>query len=187
MRRCPVQIRVGALADAASLVDIWELGRPHGSRGDAEVEAGIRKALASDHERILVATADDRVVGAVHLRVAPLGPLSSELGVHVSHLHVHEDFRRRGIARGLMESAVSWAEENAVARVVTMAAVNSRESSRFMARLGFTQALVLRVAPTAALRARLPVDPVRPAAGGRQLAQVLAARRSARRKQNVFG
>jgi ribosomal protein S18 acetylase RimI-like enzyme len=121
------------------------------------------------------------------MQIGPLAPMAAELGLHVSHLHVHPDFRRRGVARCLMESAVTWAEENGIAHVVGMGPVNSREASRFMARLGFTQAVILRVAPTAALRARLPLDPIgkRAHGSGRQIAQVLAQRRSQRRNQTI--
>lgn len=190
MSRFPVHVRGVRLEDAADLLDLWQLpSRPSTLRADAlaDVQAGIRKVLATDRERIVLAELDGDVAGALHLRVAPLAPLSTEQAVHVSHLHVAEEYRRRGIGRTLLETAVTWAEEHGVTHLVTMAAVNSRESSRFMARLGFSQAVTLRVAPTAALRARLPGDlhGVRPLAGGRQLAQVLAARRSQRRNQTV--
>lgn len=189
MSRSPVHVRGVRLEDAADLLDLWQLPmRPSTLRADAlaELQAGIRKVLATDRERIVLAECDGDVAGALHLRVAPLAPLTTEQALHISHLHVVEAFRRRGIGRTLLESAVSWAEERGVPHVVTMAAVNSRESSRFMARLGFGQAVTLRVAPTAALRARLPGDHgVRPVAGGRQLAQVLAVRRSQRRNQAV--
>jgi ribosomal protein S18 acetylase RimI-like enzyme len=188
--RSPVHVRPVALDDATELLDVWHLPqRTFGSREDelADMQAGIRKVLADDRERIMLAVQGGRIVGAVHLQLGPLAPMVTELGIHVTHLHVHPDFRRRGIARCLMESAVTWAEENGINHVVGMGPVNSRESSRFMARLGFTQAVILRVAPTAALRARLPMDPIggRTHVGGRQIAQVLAQRRSQRRNQSI--
>ncbi|HET6667258.1 MAG TPA: GNAT family N-acetyltransferase [Intrasporangium sp.] len=190
MSRSPVHVRGVAPDDAVELLEVWQLPqRAHGTRDGAlaDIQAAIRKVLADDRERIMLAVTGSRIVGAVHLQIAPLAPLAADLGLHVSHLHVHADFRRRGIARCLMEAAVTWAEENGIVHVVGMGPVNSRESSRFMARLGFTQAVVLRVAPTAALRARLPMDPIggRTHGGGRQLAQVLAQRRSQRRKQGI--
>jgi GNAT superfamily N-acetyltransferase len=189
--RSAVHIRAVHLDDAEELLAVWQTLPPRlaaQEQARAEVEGTIRKVLASERERIVVAEVSGRLAGALHLRIAPLAPLSSDLAVFTSHLNVVPEFRRRGIARGLMESAVTWAEENAIVHVVAMSAVNSRDTSRFMARLGLAQAAVVRVAPTATLRAKLPVDlpgVSRPVASNRQIGQVLAARRSLRRNQSV--
>jgi GNAT superfamily N-acetyltransferase len=189
--RSAVHIRAVHLDDAEELLAVWQTLPPRlaaQEQARAEVEGTIRKVLASERERIVVAEVGDRLAGALHLKIVPLAPLSSDLAVFTSHLNVVPEFRKRGIARGLMESAVTWAEENAIVHVVAMSAVNSRDTSRFMARLGLAQAAVVRVAPTATLRAKLPVDlpgVSRPVASNRQIGQVLAARRSLRRNQSV--
>lgn len=192
MSRSAVHVRAVRLDDAEQLLAVWQTLPPRlAAQGQAlaEVEGTIRKVLASERERIVVAEVGGRLAGALHLKIAPLAPLSSDLAVFTSHLNVVPEYRRRGIARGLMEAAVTWAEENAIVHVVAMSAVNSRDTSRFMARLGLAQAAVVRVAPTATLRAKLPVDlpavsrPV--AASNRQIGHVLAARRSLRRNQSV--
>lgn len=187
MRRAAVHIRAVALDDTEALLAIWQTGPSRADNAHADIESAIRKVLASERERIVVAELQGRVVGGLHLRLAPLMPLSSELAVFTSHLNVDPEFRRRGIARSLMETAVTWAEENGVPHVVALSAVNSRDSSRFMARLGLSPAAVVRVAPTALLRAKLPMDRprrTRPVGNQRQLGQVLAARRSLRRNQS---
>lgn len=191
MSRSAVQIRAVHLDDTEELLSVWQTLPPRlaaQEQARVEVEGTIRKVLASERERIVVADVAGRLAGALHLRIAPLAPLSADLAVFTSHLNVVPEFRRRGIARGLMESAVTWAEENAIVHVVAMSAVNSRDTSRFMARLGLAQAAVVRVAPTATLRAKLPVDlpgVSRPVASNKQIGQVLAARRSLRRNQSV--
>jgi len=188
VRRAAVHIRAVTLDDSEQLLGIWQTGQSRTDEARADVESAIRKVLASDRERIVVADLHGRVVGGLHLRLAPLMPLSSELAVFTSHLNIDPEFRRRGIARSLMEVAVTWAEENAVPHVVALSAVNSRDTSRFMARLGLSPAAVVRVAPTPLLRAKLPMDRprrARPAGSQRQLGQVLAARRSQRRNQSV--
>ena len=191
MSRSAVQIRAVHLDDAEELLAVWQTLPPRLAAKEharAEVEGTIRKVLASERERIVVADVAGRLAGALHLQIAPLAPLSADLAVFTSHLNVVPEFRRRGIARGLMEAAVTWAEENAIVHVVAMSAVSSRDTSRFMARLGLAQAAVVRVAPTATLRAKLPVDlpgMSRPVASNRQIGQVLAARRSSRRNQSV--
>lgn len=191
MSRSAVHIRPVHLDDADELLAVWQTLPPRAAVQEqalAEVEGTIRKVLASERERIVVAEVGNRLAGALHLKIGPLAPLSSDLAVFTSHLNVIQEFRKRGIARSLMEAAVTWAEENAILHVVAMSAVNSRDTSRFMARLGLAQAAVVRVAPTATLRAKLPVDlpgVSRPVASNRQISQVLAARRSLRRNQNV--
>ncbi len=192
MSRSGVNVRAVQLGDADELLGLWQTLPSRNVSAEvalAEVQSTIRKVLASDRERIVVAEVGGRVVGGLHLRLGQLAPMTSEQAVFTSHLNVVPEFRRRGIARTLMESAVTWAEENAIPHVVALTPVNSRDTSRFMARLGLSQAAVLRVAPTSLLRAKLPVDrpaALRQVAGGRQLGQVLAARRSMKRSsQNV--
>ncbi len=191
MTRSAVHVRQVHFDDAESLIDLWGLlpGRLNGRETVTDIESSIRKVLASDRERIVVATVHDQIVGGLHLHLAPLTPLLTDLAVFTSHLHVSPEFRRRGVARALMEAAVTWAEENGIAHVVAMSSAHSRDANRFMARLGLSPAAMLRVAPTGVLRAKLPVElpgVSRPVAAGRsQLGQVLAQRRSLRRNQSV--
>ena len=81
-----------------------------------------------------------------------------------------------------MEAAVTYAEERGIAHVATAATAGSRDANRFFARLALGPMATLRLAPTNVVRAKLSVGSrhsvgVRPS---RQLAQILAARRSLR-------
>ncbi|RJS47010.1 GNAT family N-acetyltransferase [Nocardioides cavernaquae] len=192
MSRASFHVRAVELDDADGLMELWQsrigrTGQQEITRHD--VPSTVRKVLASDRERIAVAEVNGRIVGAIYLRVGPLMPLTSDQAVFASLLKVHEEFRRRGVARGLMEAAVSWAEEQGIAHVVSISSGASRDTNRFLARIGLTQAATLRVAPTAALRARLPIDVPAVVRGvpaqQRNLSQVLAARRSMRRSQDA--
>lgn len=191
MSRSAVQVRTVRLDDAEALSDLWGVlpGRQHGKDDNLDdIQSSIRKVLAADRERIVVACIHDQIIGALHARIAPLVPLATELALFTSHLHVAPEFRRRGVARTLMEAAVTLAEENGIGHVVALSSAHSRDANRFMARLGLSQAAMLRVAPTGALRAKLPVEMPgvpRPLAGRSQLGQVLAQRRSSRRNQIV--
>lgn len=191
MSRAPFQIRSVEIGDADALAGLWHadsrLGQHEAARHD--IPSTVRKVLASLNDRIAVAVVDECIVGAAYLRIGPLTPLTSDQAVFVHLLKVDEPFRRRGIARGLMEAAVSWAEEHGTSHVVTVAGGETRESSRFLARLGLSPVATVRAAPTAALRAKLPVEVpalMRGRAGQRNnLGQVLAARRASRRSQSV--
>lgn len=191
MSRPSVHIRPVRLDDAEDLLALWQLPSRPASADDplTEVSSAVRRVLASERERIVVAEYAGRIAGAVHLRIATFGPLGSDLAVFASHLCVTPDLRRRGVARGLMEAATTWAEEEAIAHVLAFSPVGQREGSRFMARLGLAPAATVRVASTSTLRAKLPVEVpgmvamTRPARESRQLGQVLAQRRSARRQR----
>lgn len=193
MSRPSVHVRGVRYDDAEELLALWQppMRPAPGEEPRAEVESVLRKVLASDRETIVVAEYGGRIAGGLHLRIGSFGPLATEQAVFASHLCVAPDFRRRGVARSLMEAATTWAEEHAVAHVVALSAVGSREGNRFMARLGLTPAATVRISSTSALRAKLPVEvpgmaPMsRPTAGSRQLGMVIAQRRSLRRQQRV--
>lgn len=190
MFRTPVHVREATPADVNPLCEVWA-----GMLGEREreqpVRAGIQASIASiaadPDQRLLVATIDDEVAGALHLLRAPLSPVHNESAVYVMHMQVLDRFRRHGVGHALMEATVSWAEEKDTSHVIAAASVGSRDANRFMARLGLTQLAVVRSAPVSTLRARLPVEP--PAAARvsghsqRTVGQVIARRRSMRRAQ----
>jgi GNAT superfamily N-acetyltransferase len=191
MSRCPAQVRPAVEADAASLVEVWSgLTRRTASAEDALLEARncILRTLDSGSERILVAVHLGSVIGAAHLQVGQLSPLTPETVLRISHMTVATEMRRRGVGRALMEAALAYAEERGASSVMAASASNSRDANRFMARLGLAQIACVRLASTQSLRAKMPVEVPALLRGGtptssRQLGQVLAARRSMRRQQ----
>ncbi len=190
MSRAPFHIRAVEIDDAEGLTDLWHSSVIDRAQnvGD-DIPSTIRKVLASSRDRIVVAEVGGRIIGAAYLSLGPLMPLTSDQAVFVSLLKVHEEHRRRGVARGLIEAAVSFAEEHGAAHIVSVTGGTSRDTSRFLARLGLSPAASVRVGATAAMRAKLPVEIpaiVRGTAGQRNnLGQVLAARRATRRSQSV--
>lgn len=192
MSRCPAQVRQALETDAAELAELWSGLTRRTSQGDAiaDAAAAIRRSQERGFERIIVAVHLGSIVGAAHLSIGEISPISSETVLRVSHLSVGTDFRRRGVGRALMDAALTYAEEHGVANVMAASASNSRDANRFMARLGLAQIACVRVASTTSMRSKLPAE--MPAslrrgapAANRQLGQVLAARRSMRRQQQV--
>lgn len=180
--------------DADALVQVWGTPAERGHLADAgahaaqEAAAAVARIAADPDERLLVARIEEQVVGAVHLKRAPLSPVHSDMAVYVMHLQVVEAFRRHGVGRALIEASVGWAEEKGTEHVIAAAAVASRDANRFMARLGLQQIAVVRGATVPALRAKLPLEPPAAARVGsrshRNVGQVLAMRRSQRRSQS---
>lgn len=184
MSRSPVTLRDATAADAPALAGLWEdvLRRAD----PREQQDDLLRVIGSVHpqdERLVVAEYDGRLAGAVFLRVASVTPLNLEPVVQAVSPHVLPEFRRRGVGRALMEAAATFAEERGIGHVGSGALSVSRDANRFLARLGLGPQAVLRVGPTASLRARLEAQkPGQSRAGGRQIGQVLAIRRSQRKR-----
>ena len=187
MSRTPVSLRPATLEDAVFLAELWQsnLRRADPQEQAADLELIIKSCEESAEQRLVVAEYDGEPAGAVLLCVSTLSPLNLEPAVHALSPFVAPGFRRRGVGHILMEAATTYAEELGVGHVLTAVSHDSRQSNRFMARLGLGQQAVLRVATTPTLRSKLTAQlpgKVRPL-GSRPVGQVLAARRSLRRTQ----
>lgn len=180
MARRPAFVRDALPGDASDLLRLWcEVGIPGlplASEDDAT--AAIDRIAESASERLLVADFDDRVVGAIHVAHRPVTPLHTERASRTSFLVVLPEFRRRGIARLLLDAAVTWAEEEQVLYMTASAAAASRDTNRFLARMGFSTAVTKRTALTHAVRAKLSPHTLH----GTSLGQVMAQRRATRRR-----
>lgn len=184
MARLPLTIRDAVVTDAEALLRMWAAtGTGIIALSDrSEAEAAIERISASALERLVVGEAEGGVVAVIHLQRAPMSPLHVQEVVHTSFLLVLQDHRRHGHARALLEVGVTWAEELGVDYVTALTTSSSRDSNRFLARLGLVSTATVRIAPAALLRAKLnPAPRVGVAARG----QVLAQRRSMRRRQAV--
>ena len=186
MTRSLVSLRAAELSDAQHLADLWTDVIRRTGREDqlADIESVLTRVAATPEERIVVAEYDGEFAGAVHLQATTMSALNCEPVVRALSPHVLPRFQRHGIGSALMDTAVSWAEELGIGHVATAAVAGSRDANRFMARIALGPAAVLRVATPHAVRPRRTAHR-RPAPqpGGRQLTQVLAARRSLRRSR----
>ena len=186
MTRSLVSLRPASSDDAPYLAELWADVIRRAGREDqvADLDAVLARVQAATDERIVVAEYDGEFAGAVHLQATTMSALNREPVVRALSPHVLPRFQRHGIGSALMDTAVSWAEELGIGHVATAAVAGSRDANRFMARIALGPYAVLRVATTHAVRSRLSAHR-RPATstGGRQLTQVLAARRSLRRSR----
>jgi GNAT superfamily N-acetyltransferase len=187
MSRTPVSLRPATIEDAVFLAELWQpsLRRADLQEQVADLELIIKSCEESAEQRLVIAEYDGEPAGAVMLCVSTLSPLNLEPAVHAMAPFVSPGFRRRGVGHTLIEAAVTYAEELGVGHVLTAVSHDSRQSNRFMARLGLSQQAVLRVAATPTLRAKLTAQlpgKLRPH-GTRPVGQVLAARRSLRRNR----
>lgn len=184
MGRQPVHIRDATPADAEALLSLWSRTTRHADsspRALRDAERALANLAVDPDERLLVATVRQRVVGALQLRRGPVSPLVLDSAVHTSFLLVEPEHRKHGLGRALMEAAVLWAEEKDVHQITAITDTN-RDTNRFFVRLGMSTLATVRSAPTAGLRKKLSSERARPD-GNRHLGEVLAQRRSMRRRQ----
>lgn len=186
MTRPAITLRAARVEDSLFLAELWSDALRRGDRQEqvADLELVIKDSLGSAEQRLVVAEVDGAPAGAVLLRVTTLTPLNLEPVVQAVSPHVLPEFRRIGLGRTLVEAAAAYAEELGVAHVATGAAAGSRDANRFMARLGLGPHAVLRVAPTALVRAKVEAQrPPMERHRDRARVQLLAARRSMKRQQ----
>jgi GNAT superfamily N-acetyltransferase len=186
MPRQAPRIRDARPDDAWDLLDLWAtvsgLG-DHTSQPDRSVmdaEQALATIALDPDQRLLVAEHEDRIVAAMKLSRGPLWPLAMDQAVHSSFLLVLPQYRRHGYGHALMEAALLWAEEKDITQI-TVVTDGNRDTNRFFARLGLGNFGNVRHATTGALRKKLVAE--RPHAGNRHLVEVLAQRRSMRRRQ----
>ncbi len=184
MTRPSVAVRVARTEDLPALLAMWEELRRIGSRIERVVpvpdEDGLLDRLAAvtadPDSRALVATLDGEVAGMTVLSVTAYAPLFDQRAVHTHYLHVRDGFRRQGVGKALLASAVSFADEVGAEHVLTSVLPQMRDTQRFYARLGFGPVVVRRSVPVSVLRRRLS------GAKGPALAEHLVARRRTLRR-----
>ena len=188
MPRPSPQIREAVPDDAAALLGLWSVtvrSNDTSPRSIEDAEGALATLLADPDSRMLVAEVEGEIVAAVQLTRGPISPLVLESVVHTSFLLVDPQHRKHGHGHALMEAAVAWAEEKAVAQI-TAVSDPTRDTNRFFARLGLAPLAHVRHTTTVALRKKLSSDRGRSTPGGnRHLVQVLAQRRSMRRREGT--
>ncbi|RNL79664.1 GNAT family N-acetyltransferase [Nocardioides marmorisolisilvae] len=186
MSRHLLEIRDARPEDAAALLKLWSEAGSRGAeqpnaRPLEDATAALAQVAADPDERVVVGLYEGEVVSAIHLRRAAMSPLHTDMAVHTSYLIVRPEHRKHGFARALLDSAVTWAEDKDVAHVTAITSSGSRDTNRFLARLGLGTVATVRVAGTGMLRRKLTPESLRPNTP-RNLGLMLAQRRSIQRR-----
>jgi GNAT superfamily N-acetyltransferase len=186
MSRHLLEIRNARPEDAPALLRLWAESGPRTAeqptpRPPDEAVAALAQIAADPDERVVVGLYEGDVVAALHLRRSAMSPLHTDMAVHTSYLLVMPEHRKHGFARALLDVAVTWAEEKDVAHITAITSSNSRDTNRFLARLGLATVASVRAASTTTLRRKLTPETLRPNAP-RNLGRLLAQRRSVQRK-----
>lgn len=187
MSRNALDVRDARPEDAAGLLALWAEAGTRGTEGPtprpvAEAETALAQIAADPDERVVVGFHEGDLVAAIHLRRAAMSPLHTDMAVHSSYLLVLPRHRKHGFARALLDVAVTWAEDKDVSHVTAITSSGSRDTNRFLARLGLATVATVRVASTSTLRHKLTPEVLRPLDGRRSLGRLLAQRRSVERR-----
>ena len=186
MSRHALEIRDARPDDAAGLLRLWAHSGVRAEQASPrpldEAGAALAQVAADPDERFLVALHEGGLIAALHMRRAPISPLHSDMAIHTSYLMVLPEHRKHGVARALLDVAVTWAEEKDVALVTAFTSSNSRDTNRFLARLGLAPVATVRMVNTAVLRRKITPEAIRPLDARRNLGRVLAQRRSIQRR-----
>ncbi|MEV6287026.1 GNAT family N-acetyltransferase [Kribbella sp. NPDC051770] len=160
-----IEVRDARPDDAAALVTLWgemSTGTGHQRVLPTPTPESVRASIARLDDdpagRLVVGELDGRVSAMVYLRRTPISPLHPEDTMTVEYLHVTDHARRHGLGKALVAEAAAWAEHESCPYLGVVAPSIAREANRFLARLGLSQAAVLRFAGTHAVRRRLAAD-----------------------------
>ena len=190
----PVLVRDAVEGDAVALCRLWADLMTHpgvdalGDPPEIVLAKAVTRYAEDDQGRIMVAEVDGLVVGCAFLRIGLVSPVDDSGVVQLSHVQVAPEFGRQGVGSALVEATLTWAEHRGIESVVAAVPSHDREANRFLARLGMPLMANLRGGSVPALRARLAHAPKAAARqngrSGRNVGQVVAARRSQRRARS---
>jgi GNAT superfamily N-acetyltransferase len=164
-----VRVRPADISDVPALVTLTRSidttsgqfsGRAMLDDGVEHLHQRFTEILAEDSRTLLVAVDDASgdLAGLLVARPDEIGAIDLTPVLHVSHLLVAPRARRRGVGRTLLAALVHLAEAQGIDRILATAGAGSRESNRYLARLGFAPLVVHRVASTSVLRRSLGIS-----------------------------
>ena len=129
----PMVVRPATLDDAAELAEL--IAEFNGPQGDAG-ETAARLVACNGLEVALIAWEATEVAGFACLRVTP-ALASRTPHALLTELYVREAFRRRGVARALVELAESLARDQGATELFLFTGRQNTGAQTFYEQLGF--------------------------------------------------
>lgn len=130
----PLVVRDATVADAPTLAPLLgELGYPVTAD---RVLPRMRRMLARDDQRILIAENRDESLGLLALHVFPVLAYDADVAL-IMALVITETARGRGIGRALVDRAEVVAKSLGAARLIVTTHVRRADAHAFYERLGF--------------------------------------------------
>jgi ribosomal protein S18 acetylase RimI-like enzyme len=125
-----IEIRPAHFEDYEAIVAVWqEAGLPYRPRG-RDAQENVRQELERGRGAFLVAESDGRLVGAV------LGTHDGRKG-WINRLAVIPAYRRRGIARRLVQEVEAWLDREGIPICAALIESANQSSLLFFADIGY--------------------------------------------------
>lgn len=126
-----MQIRKMTIADYDEIYSLWTACKGMGLNSLDDTKEGIEKFLERNPETCFVALVDGKIVGAIMVGT------DGRRG-YIYHTAVHPDYRRRGIAKALVEVALSAVERLGINKVALVVFGRNKDGNAFWEKMGFT-------------------------------------------------
>lgn len=135
-------VRAAAEADLPRLVELLDQidDSMYPMRHDAGEEARLstfRRIAADRDQHLLVADADGRIVGTVHLILIPHFSRSCKPSGLLESMVVDEAYRRKGVGAALLQEVQRLAREAGCYKLALSSNLARRGAHRFYSRLGW--------------------------------------------------
>ena len=126
-----MQIRKMTIADYDDVYSLWMSCAGMGLNSLDDTKDGIARFLERNPETCFVASIDESIVGAIMVGT------DGRRG-YIYHTAVHPDYRKRGIAKTLVETALSAVENLGINKVALVVFGRNKGGNEFWERMGFT-------------------------------------------------
>lgn len=170
--RSPFIIRDAEPCDAAGLVSLWnECMEADGleaatqglwrSPSVDEAQEALGLFLTRPSSRVVVAETEGEIVGATVCEMSTLTPISMIRTLIVTEIQVSPRFRRRSVARTLLNAVAAHGVEQGGEVVVAAIPVEAKEPHRYLTKIGFAQIAAVRAISMSRLQARTTHKPAK--------------------------
>ena len=126
-----MQIRKMTIADYDEIYSLWMSCAGMGLNSLDDTKEGISKFLERNPEMCFVALIDKRIIGAIMVGT------DGRRG-YIYHTAVHPDFRKQGIAKALVDNALSAVENLGINKVALVVFGRNIGGNVFWEKMGFT-------------------------------------------------
>ncbi|MBR6385505.1 MAG: GNAT family N-acetyltransferase [Ruminococcus sp.] len=124
-------IRVMTIDDYDGIAELWEESGENGTNTTDDSREGIDKYLKRNPKTSFVALDNGKVVGMI------MAGHDGRRGF-IQHMLVSSEYRRQGIGRGLVESAMNALDNEGINKVALLVFNNNKQGNKFWERMGFT-------------------------------------------------
>jgi GNAT superfamily N-acetyltransferase len=129
-----ITIRAARSSDAAAIAAlVKQLGY---DAEPSEVATRLSRLLARSDQQFVVADADGRAVGWIHMLLSEY--VEADAFVIIGGLVVDREYRKQGIGRRLLAHAEEWAARHGCSVVRLSSSVTRTEAHAFYQRVGYT-------------------------------------------------